>query len=261
MTSVSAKGRMDGKVVVVTGGGTGLGRAIGLAAAREGARVVLAGRRPTPLQNVLAEITRGGGHGIAVSADVSSSPSVDALFSRAEAEFGRLDTLVLNAGQMTSRSTVADCSDDEWDQSLQANATTVFKCARRGLPGLRATGGSVVAISSVYTIVGGRERAAYVAAKGTIGSLIRGLALDFAADGVRANVVAPAFIETDMNRALLDEARRGGEFDAILRRHPIGRLGIPADVAEAVLFLASDAASWITGVTLPVDGGLSLCAN
>jgi 3-oxoacyl-[acyl-carrier protein] reductase len=246
------------KVGVVTGGGTGLGRAIALLFAREGAIVVVNGRREQPLEETVRAITDAGGKALAVRGDVTIAADAQRLMRTTVDAFGRIDVLVNSAGVMVSRTTVEDCSEDDWHRTIEANLTSVFLCCKHALPELIKCRGNVIMLSSVFALMGGPNRAAYVAAKGALVSLARGMAVDYAARGVRVNTISPAYVETDMNRQLLADLDSRGELDAVVRSHPLGFLGRPEDVAYAALYLASDEANWITGVVLPVDGGMSL---
>jgi NAD(P)-dependent dehydrogenase (short-subunit alcohol dehydrogenase family) len=247
--------RLKGKVAVVTGAGTGLGRAIAARLALDGAAVVASGRRAGPLGAVVDAIRAAGGRAEAVSADLTRPADVDTLIARAVDAFGGLDVLVNNAGMMASRTTAAECSEADWQATLDGNLTTVFRCSKAALPALDARRGNIVNVASAAGLKGSPGLAAYAAAKAAVVNLTRTMALDCAPQGIRVNAVCPAYIETDFNREHLTGLRRTGAYDALLARHPLG-LGQPDDVAWAVLYLASDEARWVTGVALPVDGGV-----
>ena len=247
--------RLKGKVAVVTGAGTGLGRAIALRLALEGAAVVVNGRRPGPLGAAVDEIRAAGGRAEAVSGDLTRPADVDTLVARTLDAFGGLDVLVNNAGMMASRTTAAECSEADWHATLDGNLTTVFRCSNAALPALDTRRGSIVNVASTAGLKGSPGLAAYAAAKAAVVNLTRTMALECAPRGIRVNAVCPAYIETDFNREHLAGLRRTGAYDALLARHPLG-FGQPDDVAWAVLYLASDEARWVTGVALPVDGGV-----
>jgi len=247
--------RLDGKVAIITGGGTGLGRAIALRFAREGARIVVNGRRPGPIAEVTARIGAEGGQARAVAGDITVRADVERLVAGAVDAFGRLDVLVNNAGIMVSRTPVSECSEEDWSRMLEGNLTAVFRCSKAALPELRRSHGNIVNIASIAGLRGFPSLAAYTACKAGVVSLTKGMALDCAKDRVRVNAVCPAYVETDFTRDFLDKLRRAGTFDALVARHPLG-LGQPEDVACAALYLASDEARWVTGVALPVDGGI-----
>jgi meso-butanediol dehydrogenase / (S,S)-butanediol dehydrogenase / diacetyl reductase len=249
--------RLRDMVAVVTGGGTGLGRAIAELFAREGARVVVSGRRREPLEEVVLAIEKDGGRAIAVPADVTSAPAVAAVADAAVAAYGRIDVLVSNAGAVLTRTPVGATTDADWIGTLDVNLRGPYLCATSMLPELVRSRGSIVHVASVFAAVGMPNSAAYTAAKGGLVSLTRAMAIDLGAQGVRVNAVCPAYVETDMNRAMLDGLRRDGELDTVLRRIPLNRLGEPEDVAYAALYLAGPEARWVTGVALAVDGGMS----
>src|SRR5271156_2426521 len=253
--------RLSGKVAFITGGGTGIGRACALAFAREGAQVAVAGRRREPLDAVAAEIaagTSGGGKSLAISCDVTQRSSVESALEQAEKHFGRLDTIVNNAGAVVV-ATVENTSDEDWDRVLTANLTGTFFVSRAALPPLRRSGGgSIVNIGSVLGLVARKDRAAYCAAKAGVNGLTRAMALDHAGDKIRVNCICPTIVETELGMqsistrpdAQAERARRIAEI-------PIGRMGKPEDVAMMAVYLASDEASWVTGASFPLDGGLT----
>ncbi len=247
--------RLKGKVAIVTGGGSGLGRAIARRLGLEGAQVVVNGRRPEPIRAVAAEIGAAGGQAVAVAADVTRPADIRRLLRTALETWGRLDVLVNNAGILVTRTCAADCSDEDWVRTLEADLTAVFRCSQAALPELRKTRGNIVNIASVAGLKGSPSVAAYAAAKAGVVNLSRTMALECAPDGVRVNAVCPGFVETDLNREHVARLRATGGWDELVRRHPLG-LGTPEDVAWAVVYLASEEARWVTGVALPVDGGV-----
>ena len=250
--------RLSGKVAFITGGGTGIGRACALALAREGAGVAIVGRRKAPLEAVAGEITAAGGKALAVTCDVTSRASVENGLSQAEKQFGRLDTIVNNAGAVVV-ATVEHTSDDEWNLVLAANLTGTFFVSRAALAPLRRSGGgAIVNIGSVLGLVARKDRAAYCAAKAGICGLTRAMALDHAHEKIRVNCVCPTIVETELG---MQSVRQTGNAEAEIRKRiaeiPLGRLGKPDDVANMAVYLASDEASWITGASFPLDGGLT----
>jgi NAD(P)-dependent dehydrogenase (short-subunit alcohol dehydrogenase family) len=249
--------RLADAVAVITGGGTGIGRAVAELFGREGARIVVSGRRRAPLDRTVAAIKEHGGHAVAVTGDVTSATEVRALTEAAVARFGKIDILVSNAGAVVSRTTVAECADADWTGTLDVNLRGAFLCAKHMLPELIRTRGNIVQIASVFALLGMANSAAYTAAKGGLVSLTRAMAMDLGPQGVRVNAVCPAYVETDMNREMLQSLRQDGTFGAVLRRLPLGFLGEPDDVAYAALYLASPEARWVTGIALAVDGGMS----
>ena len=248
--------RLKGKVAIVTGSGSGLGRAIALMFAREGASVVVNGRRPEPIEATAKAITDAGGRGLAVPGDVTVTKDIQRLIQTTVDTFGQLDILVNNAGIMVSRTSVTQCPEDDWRKTIDANLTSVFLCSKYALPELIKSRGNIIILSSTAGLKGTSNLAAYGASKGALVILTRGMALDYAPHGVRVNALCPAFVETEINRDYLAELRGRGELDTVLKRHPLGFLGEPDDVAYAAVYLASDEARWVTGIALPVDGGM-----
>src|ERR1700723_3017566 len=253
--------RLSGKVAFITGGGTGIGRACALAFAREGARVAVGGRRREPLDAVAAEIAAaaaGGGKSIAISCDVTQRASVEGALAAAEKHFGRLDTIVNNAGAVVV-ATVEHTSDADWDPVLAANLTGTFFVSRAVLASLRrAGGGSIINIGSVLGIVARKDRAAYCAAKAGVSGLTRAMALAHAQDKIRENCICPSLIETDLGMLSIQQtANAVAEIQKRIGEIPIGRLGKPEEGAMMAVYLASEEASWVTGASFPLDGGLT----
>jgi NAD(P)-dependent dehydrogenase (short-subunit alcohol dehydrogenase family) len=250
--------RLAGKTALITGGGTGIGRACALLFAREGARVAVAGRSAEPLRAVVAEIERAGGQALAVTCDVTQAEQVERAVRATAERFGALNVVVNNAGVLALGS-VEQTPESEWARVLGVNLTGTFLVSRAALPELRkAGGGSIVNIGSLYGLIGLKNRAAYAASKGGVTQLTRSMALDHAHEGIRVNCVCPAIVETEM----IQQVFASQPDPAALRRQrieqiPLGRMGRPEDVAQLALFLASDESSWMTGAALPLDGGLS----
>lgn len=247
--------RLDGQVAMVTGAAGGLGSAMVRALAAAGAHVALADlpTRQDEARDLAREVTAAhGGRAAAISVDVTSVSSINAAVAQAEADLGPLDVLVANAG-IAIRKPSLELTEDDWDRVLDVDLKGVFFCCQAAGRGMvERKRGSVVTISSQNGVIGYHQRAAYCAAKAGVVNMTRVLALEWAQYGVRANSVGPTFVETDLTRrALEDPATR----EDILRRIPLGRLGKAEEVANAVLFLASPAASLITGACLLVDGG------
>ena len=246
--------RLLGRVAVVTGSSRGIGKAIAQRLVEEGARVIGISRTPAQPWS-----THSDEPVLSLVADVGDSAEVcDAMETGVE-RFGRLDIVVNNAAIGLLR-TAAETDDHEYDNVFDTNVRSLFHTARHAIPHLRAAGGgSIVNIGSVAAHVGFFTDAAYCASKGAVLSLTRQMAMDYAADGIRVNCIEPGFVETDQLVEYVAGQRDPDTARAeITSLHPIGRIGRPEEIAAVVAFLASDDASFITGISLPVDGGL-LC--
>ena len=243
---------LAGKVAIVTGAGRGIGRAIALGFAEAGATVVLASRSAAQLEAVAAEVRAGGGRALAVPTDVAHADEVHRLVVRCLEEFGVLDVLVNNAGVSPYYKPAERLSETEWRQVLDVNLTGTFLGCQAAAVPLADRRGCVINVVSVGAAVGLPRLAAYCAAKAGVEALTRVLALEWAARGVRVNALGPAFLATDLTAGL---RANPALHQQLVDRTPLGRLGAPDEVVGAAIFLASDAASYVTGQTLYVDGG------
>ncbi|WP_122817966.1 SDR family NAD(P)-dependent oxidoreductase [Nocardioides pantholopis] len=244
--------RLDGKVVWVTGASRGLGRSVATGLVAAGAQVVLSARSAEDLDRLVAELPRDSCSPIALTVD--DEPAVDAAVEQIVARHGRLDGLVNGAGISPTFTPAVDVAAADWRQVLGVNLTGTFLCARAAGRQMLAQGsGSVVNVTSVHARQGFERIAAYAASKGGVEALTRVLSLEWATAGVRVNNLAPGYYDTDLSHGLL-ESRWG---DRIRSRTPMGRTGLPHELVGAAVFLLSDAASFVTGSTLTVDGGWS----
>lgn len=243
--------RLRNKVAIITGGGSGIGKAIAVGFVREGAKVVIAGRNGKKLERAAAEI---GGECLAISADVSSAADVQKLVSAAIERFQRINILVNNAAVLLP-GTAESISEEDFDQTFDINVRGLWLMSRAVLPHMRgASGGSIINIASVLSLVGARNRVAYAASKGAVMAMTKAMALDHAAENIRVNCIAPGIVETEMvARFSTDENARKQR----IAMHPMGRFGQPREIASAAVFLASDESGWTTGSVLTVDGGYS----
>lgn len=254
--------RLAGKVAIVTGAGSGIGRAIAIAFALEGAKVALLGRRKEKLEEAIAEMSGdaavGPGEAIPVVCDITKSADTKNAVALVEESLGRLDVLVNNAGAL-SVSTIESISEEDWDSLIATNLKGPFLMSRAALPAMRRSGGgSIVNIASVLGLVAVRDRAAYCASKGGVTLLTKAMALDHAQDKIRVNCICPSVVETELIRDLWDDSEEGRKAKAArIATIPAGRFGEPRDIAGLAVFLASDESSWMTGTAIPVDGGLT----
>ena len=242
---------MAERTACVTGASRGIGREIALALSRDGLKIVVASNERENNDKVVEEIRAAGGEAIAVYLDLAQADSIREAFQEALAACGRIDVLVNNAG-ITKDALSMRMKPEDWNLVLQINLSGAFLCAQQVIPGMmRERWGRIVNISSVVGLMGNIGQANYVASKAGLIGLTKTLALELASRNITVNAVAPGLIETDMTRVLPEEIKQ-----KMLARIPLARMGQPADVAAAVRFLVSDAASYITGQVLSVNGGM-----
>ena len=246
----AGSGRLHGKSAIITGAANGIGRATAMRFAAEGARVTLNDVNQAALDRLAAELTAAGGTAQAVAGDVSNTEDVRRLVAEAVAAFGRVDILVANAG-IIPEAGLPSATAELWDRTMAVNARGMFLCCKHAAAEmLKGGGGAIVCLSSVSGIVGQKAQVIYGPAKFAASGITKHLAVELAGQGIRVNAVAPGTINTTAVAAMDPEGIKAG-----IARHPMGRIGEPSEVAAAILFLASDDASFITGAILPVDGG------
>lgn len=250
--------RLKNKVALVTGGGTGIGRACAELFAREGAAVVVSGRRSEPLQEVQRGIAAAGGRALAHSCDVSRAADVEGLIAHAVKEFGTLSVVVNNAG-LWMAATAEETSEADWDALMNVNLKGVFLVSRAAIPVLRrAGGGSIINIGSILGLVGMKRRVAYAASKGGVTLLTKAMALDLGSDNIRVNCICPGIVETGMVRDVLGQSPDPEvERRRRIEQLAVGRIGQPEDVAHLAIYLASDESAWMTGAAIPLDAGFT----
>ena len=247
-------GQMDGHVALVTGASSGIGRAAALAFAEQGATVVVADTNDQGGEATASLIRDAGGQAMFVHADVSDAAQVDAMVERAVSTFGRLDHAFNNAGIEGASAPLTECTRENWDHTLAVNLTGVFLCLQAEIPAMRAGGsGSIVNCASIAGLNGFPGLAAYVASKHGVNGLTKAAALELASEGIRVNSVCPGAIDTEMIARV--KAEQPELIEQTIAAHPLGRLGLPEEIAATVVWLCSDAAGFVTGQAIAVDGG------
>jgi len=246
------------RVALVTGGGTGIGRATALALAADGLAVALAGRRREPLADVASEIADRGGRALAMTGDLSVPEHAQRVVGAAVEAFGGLHVVVNGAGAIRRNVRLHEVDVERWDEQIAVNLRAPYLVLRAALPALLAASGdrAIVNVSSTLAIKADAGVAPYAAAKGALLALTRTVAVEYARDGIRCNAVLPAVVRTPLARVdRPDFEERAG---TMAGAYPLGRLGEPEDVAQAIRWLVSEDSGWITGVTLNVDGGFTV---
>jgi len=256
MTSSGAGGVLRGKVAIVTGGASGIGRATALLLARERAWIVIADVNHMAGTDVLCEIASFGGHAVFEKADVSRGEDCARVVNRTRTEFGALHILFNNAG-ITRRADVVELDEADWDRVMSVNVRSVFLMSKFAIPLIAASGGgSIINTASGWGLAGGPRAAVYCASKGAVVLLTKAMAIDHGPQNIRVNCICPGDTDT---RLLRDEAEQLHEepepFLADAAKRPLGRIGKPEEIAQAVLYLASDASSFVTGTAMVIDGG------
>ena len=250
-------GRVADRVAFVTGAGTGIGRATSVRLAQEGATVIASSRTLAHVQETAAQVERAAGvaaHPVAL--DVTDGEAVDRVVAESAARHGRIDIVVASAGfTLAHAPSLMDTTDDEWERIFRVNVTGMFRTCRAALRHM-PDGGAIVTVGSINSFVAWENDGAYTASKGAVLQFTRALALDVVARGIRVNAVCPGVIDTPLTREFLDRAEDpaalAAEYGAVA---PMNRMGTPEEIANCILFLASDEASFVTGAALMVDGG------
>lgn len=242
------------RVAIVTGASRGIGRAIALRLAREGRHVVAVARSQGPLDELVAEITNAGGKATARACDLADFAAVTAMIEGVAKDLGRIDILVNNAG-ITRDNLILRMSDDEWDDVVNTNLKAVFvACRAAARPMMKGKFGRIVNIASTSGLVGNAGQANYAAAKSGLTGLTKTIARELGGKGITANVVAPGFIQTDMTKDLPADV-----LDKVRASMAVKTLGVPEDIAACVAYATSDDAGYLTGQTIAVDGGMTMC--
>jgi NAD(P)-dependent dehydrogenase (short-subunit alcohol dehydrogenase family) len=249
---------LDGKVALITGAAKGIGKGCAQVLGKRGVRVAIADLDDAAGPLTAAGIETSGGRAVFLRADVSKVDDVQKAITRLIEVFGRLDILINNAGYHISKN-VEDTSEEEWDYILNTNLKSFFLCSKYAIPQLRKTRGAIVNMSSMVGLVGQRNAGAYSATKGGIIAMTRGMALDFAKDGIRVNCICPGWVETPLVEDWFSQQKDPqAAKEYIYAKHPLGKIATPEEVGNAVVFLCSEESSFVTGVALPVDGGVTL---
>ncbi len=244
--------RLKNKVAVTTGAASGIGKATAILFAEHGAKVVVADIDEHGANQTVSTIQDAGNEAIYVQTDVTTSADTERMVQETLNTYEKLDILISSAG-IAMRLPVADLPEEDWHRCLDVNLTGVYLCAKAAIPAmLKNGGGSIINLSSIYGLVGADVRAAYVASKGGVTNLTRGMALDYAEDNIRVNCICPGFVETPLVAGVV---KTPTEYRNLADRHPMRRLAQPEEIAYGALYLASDESAFVTGIALPIDGG------
>ena len=244
--------RLKNKVAIITGGASGIGKATAILFAEHGAKIVVADIDENGANQTVTDIHDAGNEAIYVQTDVTISDNTERMVTETVSTYGKLDILLSSAG-IAMRLPVADLPEADWHRCLDVNLTGVYLCAKAAIPEMRRNGGgSIINLSSIYGLVGADVRAAYVASKGGVTNLTRGMALDYAEENIRINCICPGFVETPLVAGVVKTPQ---EYRNLADRHPMRRLAQPEEIAYGALYLASDESAFVTGIALPIDGG------
>lgn len=252
--------RLKDKVAIVTGAGTGIGRAIALLFAREGARVVCASLHASSCQKTAKDIVDNGGKAIAIPTQVADARSVENMIKKSVEEYGKIDILVNNAGIVNCFCKVADVTEEQFDEMFQVNVKGQFLAAKGCIPYMIKNGGGVIiSTSSASAMVAQYSTGVYNATKAAVLFLTKNIAVDYAKDNIRANCLCPALVDdTVINKDVFAKAEADPEsWKETLAKYPMGRIATPEEVAKGALFLATEESSFVTGTTLTIDGGFT----
>ncbi|MBB17039.1 short-chain dehydrogenase [Candidatus Poribacteria bacterium] len=244
--------RISEKVAIITGAASGIGRTTAILFAKEGGKVIVADQNGVGGNETVDMIRSDGGQAIFERVNVTSATDIQNMVETTINTYGKLNILVNNAG-IAIRLPVVDLPEEDWDRNIDVNLKSIYLSSKYAIPRMiENKGGSIVNIASIYGIVGGRIRAAYTASKGGVVNLTRSMALDYALHKIRVNCVCPGFVNTPLLKNILKTPE---EYQALADLHPMGRLGDMLEIAQGILYLASDASSFVTGIALPIDGG------
>lgn len=248
--------KLSGKVAVVTGGGTGIGKGAAIALAAEGAKAMVLGRRPEPLNETVQQIEKAGGEALACPADLTDAEQISKAVQLLQSRWGRADILVNNAGS-AMRKPFLKVTMEEMDELYRIDLRSVFAVTQAFVPLMKENGGgSIINISSILGVLGSAQSTAYCAMKGGVVNLTRAMAAELGPD-IRVNCLCPSHIVTPMMQGEIDRLEAAGKMDKLNRLFPMKRVGYPEDMNGAIMFFASPDSAWITGNYLMIDGGLS----
>ena len=244
--------RLKDKVAITTGAASGIGKATAILFAEHGAKVVIADINEDGANQTVTAIRNAGNEATYVQTDVTISDNTEWMVKETVNRYGKLDILLNSAG-IAMRLPVADLPEADWHRCLDVNLTGVYLCSKAAIPAMQKNdGGSIINLSSIYGLVGAGVRAAYVASKGGVTNLTRGMALDYAENNIRVNCICPGFVETPLVAGVVKTPE---EYRNLADKHPMRRLAQPEEIAYGALYLASDESAFVTGIALPIDGG------